>query len=80
MSWRATVTAADVVDGMAERRGHELDVRAPLPGDEAVDEHEQADGHDHDRDHRVLHRPDDRDLHDAAEANAIASVAKNAAQ
>ena len=59
--------AAEVVDGVAERRRHELEVGAPLPGDEPVDQDEQADGDDHDGDHRVLHGADQRRLDDRAE-------------
>ena len=74
--------AADVVDVVAERRRHELQVGAPLPRDEAVDQDEEADGDDHDRDHRpVLHGPDRRRAGSRRRARTRSRAsAKNATQ
>jgi hypothetical protein len=60
--------APGVVDLVAERSGHELEVGAPDPGDDPVGEDEETDGDDHDGDHRpVLHGADHGELHDDAE-------------
>ena len=53
---------------VAERRRHELDVRAPDPRDEAVDQDEQTERHDHDRDHGpVLDGADEHAVREDAE-------------
>ena len=57
-----------MVDVVAERRRHELEVGAPFPRHEAVDQDEEADGDDHERDHRpVLQRADQDAVDDDAE-------------
>ena len=57
-----------MVDLRPEGRGHVLELAAPDPVHDAVDEDEQADGDDDRADHRsLLHRPHERDLEHGAE-------------